>query len=176
MLRKTLTIISLIGLLLSVGLWGVSYFNFVCWPSGDLRSFVEISSGGVGCGLRSFSAAPIPFAVMRTLDTMKGGKIEKLREVYSSPPWWWRIGDKTGFLGYAGLDTLWLPRYSSQSGIFHLMIPFWLPALFFTAASWLLVVPSIRRRKRKKLGLCVKCGYDLRGSMDQCPECGESFE
>ena len=27
MLRKTLTILSLIGLLLSVGLWGVSYLN-----------------------------------------------------------------------------------------------------------------------------------------------------
>ncbi|MCH8913595.1 MAG: hypothetical protein IIA33_08530, partial [Planctomycetes bacterium] len=28
MLRKTLTILSLIGLLLSVGLWGVSYFQW----------------------------------------------------------------------------------------------------------------------------------------------------
>ncbi len=81
MLCKTLTILSLLGLLLSVGLWGVSYFNFVCWPSGDRGSFVEISSGGVGCGLRSFSAAPIPLALTRrTLDTMKGGKMEKLKE------------------------------------------------------------------------------------------------
>ena len=174
--RKILTILSLIGLLLSVGLWGVSYFNFVCWTSDDLGSFVELSSGSVGCGLQSFSAAPIPFALMRTLDTVKREKIEQLKEAYSRHPWSWRIGDRTGFFGYAGLDTLWLPRYSVQKGIFHLMIPFWLPTLFFIAASWLLVVPSTRRRRRKKLGLCVNCGYDLRGSKDRCPECGEAFE
>ncbi len=45
MIRKTLTILSLIGLLLSVGLWGVSY----CWRLrfGTLTPRVDISVGGV---------------------------------------------------------------------------------------------------------------------------------
>jgi hypothetical protein len=29
-----------------------------------------------------------------------------------------------------------------------------------------------RRRKRAKLGLCPRCGYDLRSSPGLCPECG----
>ena len=33
--------------------------------------------------------------------------------------------------------------------------------------------PSHKRTKCKKLGLCLKCGYDLRGSIERCPECGE---
>ena len=53
------------------------------------------------------------------------------------------------------------------------------PAWFWTALFGFLPVltmvrhPSRRRKQRRKLGLCVACGYDLRGlPTSRCPECG----
>jgi hypothetical protein len=40
---------------------------------------------------------------------------------------------------------------------------------------WLLVVRIgvIRWNRRFRKGLCPHCGYDMRGSPDECPECGD---
>ncbi len=52
----------------------------------------------------------------------------------------------------------------------------WMPTLLFASILACSYFPFRRRRKRKKLGLCVKCGYDLRASEERCPECGEDFD
>ena len=50
------------------------------------------------------------------------------------------------------------------------------------AAGWglllaMLAVPgALRRRHRARHGLCVSCGYDLRHSVEVCPECGRAIE
>lgn len=33
-----------------------------------------------------------------------------------------------------------------------------------------------RELKRRQAGLCLRCGYDLRGILDRCPECGTALE
>ena len=57
-----------------------------------------------------------------------------------------------------------------------LILPFWLIMILCSFAPLYVIPPIYRRRKRKKLGLCVKCGYDLRASKDRCPECGTAFD
>ncbi len=46
---------------------------------------------------------------------------------------------------------------------------------FYAAILWLLTLGTfaLRRLIRRKRGLCVPCGYDLRGDLEHgCPECG----
>jgi len=55
-------------------------------------------------------------------------------------------------------------------------IHFWQLTSGFASCSFLCFMPPLyKRRRRRKRGMCVKCGYDLRGSSDRCPECGQEF-
>ncbi len=78
--------------------------------------------------------------------------------------------------GYRGLRTRFRPQATYTPSVMW-WLPLWMPTVAFAAVLWVCSpVAHRRRRKRKTLGLCVKCGYDLRGSKDRCPECGSEFE
>jgi hypothetical protein len=56
-----------------------------------------------------------------------------------------------------------------------LIFPYWLAATVVTTMTLLLIKLSRRtrvRHMRRSGGLCLNCGYDLRASSQQCPECG----
>jgi len=54
--------------------------------------------------------------------------------------------------------------------------PYWMVVLVLgLLPSWRFVWLDVRRRRRRRAGLCVRCGYDLRASNERCPECGEEI-
>ena len=138
MIRKTLTILSLIGLLLSLGAWGVSYV--------DIRHEGTHHVFGVGQGRVHYGHT--------RYDSFLESK--------------WFCG------GFRGFRTYWRISCSraDNGDWWSVAIPLWMPSSLFVGFLLLCSLPLGRRRKRKKLGLCVKCGYNLRASNDRCPECG----
>jgi hypothetical protein len=72
-------------------------------------------------------------------------------------------------------------RTTGRSGVqFSLVLPLWMPTLLFgilpAALATFYVRPVLQRRRRSRRGLCLSCGYDLRGNTTGiCSECGSAI-
>jgi hypothetical protein len=51
-------------------------------------------------------------------------------------------------------------------------LPVWLIVILAGVPPLMWVRVGIRRRQRRRKGLCLNCGYDLRATPQRCPECG----
>ncbi len=183
MIRKTLTIFSMIGLLLSVGLWGVSYFSIVCrstWGTialdrGCVHREPSFRTLGFQKAYRRFGKFSFFGAPGGTLEvfTVSRGRLRGQQIVIGEDDWL--------VLGFLDFETVWKPQFEIFRGstpkLWYTTVPLWMATSFFaTILASIYCVPLHRRRKRQKLGLCLKCGYDLRGSKGRCPECGQEFQ
>ena len=79
--------------------------------------------------------------------------------------------DALNRLGFAAWETGWSSSFADSSDRVW-AAPAWLLTVILAVlpAAWGL--GAYRRRRRKRMGLCSVCGYDLRASPDRCPECG----
>ena len=50
-----------------------------------------------------------------------------------------------------------------------------MPATYPPVLAAILPVLWRRRRRARRLSFCRKCGYDLRASTGECPECGAAI-
>ena len=179
MFRKTITILSLVGLLLSLAVWGLSYFRIHYHPWTRMHRIL-LRNGGIECNWppRLYSsellaqAKTVMFRIRRPGPAPKIGPIHAVR-IDGEPILLFEPGFRV--LGFRLRKTHWRPLYES-TGTRTLFVPAYMPLLFFTSILAYLRLPYHRCRKRKMLGLCVKCGYGLRGSTDRCPECNTPIE
>lgn len=71
----------------------------------------------------------------------------------------------------------WCRRYSGDGGGVEAIVPLWMPLLVLAVPTFALGYFDRRSAHRRRMGLCPKCGYDLRGlpatgGAARCPECG----
>ena len=182
MFRKTLTILSLLGLLLSAVLWAASYFNITVVP-GTSGPRYSLTQGSIDV---SWSNVPPQNPLPSDYETLSVGTVVMVGARFTVPATIppritgaQTVTYKTGWdcFGFNDLTTRWRPRLDRRAlpTMARLVIPLWILVTIFALILSLCFLPVHRRRKRSKLGLCLECGYDLRGSGERCPECGTAF-
>lgn len=159
-------IASLVICLAILALWGRSYWHLDAvdvFPTPQ-RFWSGMSAGG-RIEIRLIRADATYWAG-RSAD-FSSGRLEQLG--YSMGPFQW---EAAGFAYGKGI----VPSGSSATLTARVfLVPHAFVAVTFAAlpALWLRGVLRHRvRRRRIAGGLCARCGYDLRASPGNCPECG----
>jgi hypothetical protein len=158
-------------------LWARSYgwSDKVVWTRDDGQRSVRSASGRVvvHLSLADLTGRPdVKRGLTYTRDTasVADGVIELILPMFLcyDPTATWVQWQRAGFA--------WSMRRSSDDLVATAVAPFWSVAAATAALplGWSagLLCGGLRTRRRKVLGRCPACGYDLRASPARCPECG----
>jgi hypothetical protein len=166
-LFASISVLSLILCLATVGLWVRSYF------AGDYLDFGFDRSSGRAALFGSIGTGRGGFvAVLYRSDAPLPREDRRIR--YRCTPAQGFVPSQSSF-GFAHVVVVSpMPGISSNEN--------WIVAHWFAATIWSIVpcfwlIRAHQRRKTarwRRLGLCLNCGYDLRATPARCPECGST--
>jgi len=152
LVNSVLCFLSLTVLALSLALWVQSYL----WPD---RRIAQIGGTRV-----SSMHGGIQFTGGE--DGMFDPIIEREEDLFEFNLLGFSIGRRLEDRSLEGISVFWTVH------VRWWQVPYWFLALI----SALMLLPLIRhrlqRRRRRRGGLCLSCGYDMRASSGVCPECG----
>ena len=178
MIRKTATMFFLTGLVLSAGLFATSVWYRFSYIPDSLRFRVSMFSGIV---FITWPDRPYPLVTEEMLEQLlrqEGfpGTVEDWSPAMinrGARPGF-RVTRETFYAPALRHDSLQVERVEFQKE-YHISVGLWVPALACLGGLYFSFLHGRRHRRRRKLGLCLKCGYDLRASKKRCPECGTEF-
>ena len=151
MIRKTLTILSLIGLLLSVGLWVVGFWRFSWHVDQQRHLLLTLVSGRLvvhhsqrpifPSGWAEEEEAVLTSFMLERMRTRKPGSRLDLPEFTFEKRW--------GFFGYRGMGTSWWPRTEQRADRLSVYVPLWISQTQ-TQEAW--AMPPMRIRPARVEG------------------------
>jgi hypothetical protein len=181
MRRKLFTFFSALSLLVCVAvcvLWVRSHFvgERLVWErdrpgSGEFRGAAVRSSAG-GLELSHYSASPTDAAGSASMRLAVERQPFRY-EANTSPSYPWLGSPRPSTFGFQSSRDTGLPGR-------RFVVPYWFLTLAVSSPAALQLASALLRRRRSRRraaqGLCLSCGYNLRGTPDRCPECGNSRE
>jgi hypothetical protein len=105
---------------------------------------------------QEWAFVPIP------ADSRQGLSLWREFDFSSAPHFWTRMGFRA----------VSRPQFGPGTSLVIVAVPHWSLALLLLVAPAFMGSIAARKRRRLVAERCVKCGYDLRGSPERCPECG----
>jgi hypothetical protein len=160
-------------------LWGLSYLRHETWlwTRGHRHSVLAITDDGTLTVIVTqphvFQGAPPAF--MHFTDNILRDELGNLRAGLFD------IGGKLTprTPEYRRIHLPWMtkdsPVYESGPDGFAIYVRWWIlcvPVPICMLRAMIRFGGRWRNRRRRRRGLCIACGYDLRHSSDRCPECG----
>jgi hypothetical protein len=166
MRRRCFSGLSALSLVVAMGVLAVWVRSY--WKSDEIEGKWRLQGEWRGAWLNSDQGVVLwhyAKGLNETSDEMSGRR------------WKWEVKRAGGDPSYGSVISLepWLgfEVLQVEKRIKIVSAPHWFLAGCFLVlpVRWVMV-----RWRRRREGCCARCGYDLRGTPDYCPECGEGVQ